>query len=99
MWDEAGKARASTTSERPTGSCHPAVEPVHVDNSFIRVARDGTGLYISPMGIVLALIIVGIVLLVFGIAVKAAAFLLWIGIVLLVIGAVMAVMRQVRNKV
>ncbi|UIK89591.1 hypothetical protein [Arthrobacter polaris] len=51
------------------------------------------------MGIVLALIIVGIVLLVFGIAVKAAAFLLWIGIVLLVIGAVMAVMRQVRNKV
>lgn len=51
------------------------------------------------MGIVLALIIVGIVLLVLGIAVKAATFLLWIGIVLLVIGAVMAVLRQVRNKV
>ena len=51
------------------------------------------------MGIVIALIVVGIVLLVLGIAVKAAMFLLWIGIALLVIGAIMAVMRQVRNKV
>ena len=51
------------------------------------------------MGLVITLIVVGIVLLVLGIAVKAAMFLLWIGIALLVIGAIMAVMRQVRNKV
>lgn len=51
------------------------------------------------MGLVITLIVVGIVLLVLGIAVKAAIFLLWIGIALLIIGAIMAVMRQVRNRV
>ncbi|MDQ6754259.1 MAG: hypothetical protein M3017_12855 [Actinomycetota bacterium] len=50
------------------------------------------------MGIVITLIIVGIVLLIFGVAVKAAMFLLWIGIILLVVGAIMWVMRSVRNR-
>jgi membrane-bound ClpP family serine protease len=54
--------------------------------------------YDRLMGIVITLIIVGIVLLIFGVAVKAAMFLLWIGIILLVVGAIMWVMRSVRNR-
>jgi glucose uptake protein GlcU len=63
-----------------------------------KVAQPKPGLYLREMGIVIALIVVGIILLVLGIAVKAAMFLLWIGIILLVVGAVMAVLRQVRNR-
>lgn len=51
------------------------------------------------MGLVLTLIIVGVILLILGIAVKAAMFLLWIGIILLVIGAVMWVVRGARSRV
>ena len=50
------------------------------------------------MGIVITLIIVGIILLFFGILVKAAEFLLWIGIILLVISVIMWVLRGVRNR-
>ncbi|HEV7169228.1 MAG TPA: hypothetical protein VGN49_14830 [Micrococcaceae bacterium] len=50
------------------------------------------------MGIVITLIIVGIILLFFGIFVKAAEFLLWIGIILLVISVIMWVLRGVRNR-
>ncbi|WP_417233263.1 hypothetical protein [Arthrobacter sp.] len=51
------------------------------------------------MGLVLTLIIVGVVLLILGVAVKAAMFLLWIGIALLIIGAVMWILRGVKNRV
>ncbi|MBM6622281.1 hypothetical protein JTF08_11740 [Micrococcaceae bacterium RIT802] len=51
------------------------------------------------MGIVLTLIIVGVILLILGVAVKAAMFLLWIGIALLIIGAVMWILRGVKNRV
>ncbi|MDN5812014.1 MAG: hypothetical protein ACTHZK_11260 [Arthrobacter sp.] len=51
------------------------------------------------MGLVLTLIIVGVILLVLGVAVEAAKFLLWIGIAILVIGAVMWVLRGVKNRV
>jgi membrane-bound ClpP family serine protease len=54
--------------------------------------------YDQPMGIVITLIIVGIILLFFGIFVKAAEFLLWIGIILLVISVIMWVLRGVRNR-
>jgi len=50
------------------------------------------------MGIVITLIIVGIVLLILGIAVKAATFLLWLGIILLIVGAIMWILRFVRNR-
>jgi membrane-bound ClpP family serine protease len=58
----------------------------------------GFPVYDERMGIVLTLIIVGIVLLILGIAVKAAMFLLWIGIILLVVGAIMWIMRSVRSR-
>lgn len=45
------------------------------------------------------MIIVGVILLVLGVAVEAAKFLLWIGIAILVIGAVMWVLRGVKNRV
>ncbi|MGP5071292.1 hypothetical protein ACTXI0_02685 [Arthrobacter rhombi] len=51
------------------------------------------------MGLVLTLIIVGVILLVLGVAVEAAKFLLWIGIAILVIGAVMWVLRGIKNRV
>lgn len=51
------------------------------------------------MGLVLTLIIVGVILLILGVAVKAAMFLLWIGIVLLVIGAVMWILRGIKRRV
>ncbi|GAA1362067.1 hypothetical protein GCM10009596_21100 [Arthrobacter rhombi] len=51
------------------------------------------------MGLVLTLIIVGVILLILGVAVKAAMFLLWIGIALLVIGAVMWILRGIKRRV
>ncbi|MGP5397583.1 hypothetical protein ACTXOR_14960 [Arthrobacter rhombi] len=51
------------------------------------------------MGLVLTLIIVGVILLVLGVAVEAAKVLLWIGIAILVIGAVMWVLRGIKNRV
>lgn len=43
------------------------------------------------------LLIVGIVLLLFGIFVQAAQFLLWIGIVILVIAIIIGLMRYIRR--
>lgn len=45
------------------------------------------------------MIIVGVILLVLGVAVEAAKVLLWIGIAILVIGAVMWVLRGIKNRV
>lgn len=45
------------------------------------------------------MIIVGVILLVLGVAVEAAKFVLWIGIAILVIGAVMWVLRGIKNRV
>jgi hypothetical protein len=43
------------------------------------------------------LLIVGVVLLLFGIFVEAAKFLLWIGIVILVIAIIVGLMRYIRR--
>lgn len=42
----------------------------------------------------LILIIIGVVLLVFGIAVSAAKFLIWVGIAVLVISLIMALVNR-----
>jgi membrane-bound ClpP family serine protease len=42
----------------------------------------------------LLIIIVGVVLLILGVAVEAAKFLIWIGIAVLVIGLIMSLMRR-----
>jgi len=44
------------------------------------------------------LLIVGIVLLLFGVFVQAAQFLLWIGIVILVIAIIIGLMRYIRRN-
>ncbi|MEU1971302.1 hypothetical protein ABZ477_06590 [Microbacterium sp. NPDC019599] len=43
------------------------------------------------------LLIVGIVLLLFGIFVEAAKFLLWIGIIILVVAIIIGLMRYIRR--
>jgi hypothetical protein len=43
------------------------------------------------------LLIVGVVLLLFGIFVEAAKFLLWIGIIILIIAIVIGLMRYIRR--
>ena len=45
----------------------------------------------------LLILIVGVVLLVFGVAVEAAKFLIWLGIVVLVISLVMALLGRGRR--
>ena len=46
----------------------------------------------------LILIIVGVVLLVLGLAVQAAQFLIWIGIAVLVVSLVLSLVRGTRNR-
>lgn len=46
----------------------------------------------------LTLIAVGIVLILFGVFVEAAKFLIWLGIVLLVISAVMSILRKAGGR-
>ncbi|MGF0114941.1 hypothetical protein ACQFYA_01270 [Promicromonospora sp. Marseille-Q5078] len=46
----------------------------------------------------LILIIVGVVLLVLGLAVQAAQFLIWIGIAVLVVSLVLSLVRRTRNR-
>jgi hypothetical protein len=48
-------------------------------------------------GLAVALLIIGIVLLLFGIFVEAAKFLLWIGIVIIVIAVIAWLMRYIRR--
>ncbi|WP_164861522.1 hypothetical protein [Microbacterium sp. CPCC 204701] len=44
------------------------------------------------------LLIIGIVLLLFGVFVEAVQFLLWIGIIILVIAVIMWLMRFIRRQ-
>ena len=45
------------------------------------------------------LLIVGIVLLLIGVFVKAAEFLLWVGIVIVIIAIIVGLMRFIRRQV
>ncbi|MFF1531313.1 hypothetical protein [Cellulomonas sp. NPDC058312] len=47
----------------------------------------------------LILIIIGVVLLVLGVAVEAAKFLLWIGIAVLVVSLILGLLRRGKNSV
>ena len=49
------------------------------------------------IGLVILLFIVGIVLLLLGVFVKAAEFLLWIGIVLLILAVIAGLIRYIRR--
>ena len=44
------------------------------------------------------LLIIGVVLLLFGIFVEAAQFLLWVGIVILVVAIIIGLMRYIRRE-
>jgi hypothetical protein len=48
-------------------------------------------------GLAVILLIIGIVLLLFGIFVEAAKFLLWIGIVIIVIAVIAWLLRYIRR--
>jgi uncharacterized membrane protein YtjA (UPF0391 family) len=47
----------------------------------------------------LILVIIGVVLLVLGVAVEAAKFLLWIGIAVLVVSLILGLLRRGRARV
>lgn len=47
----------------------------------------------------LLIVIVGVVLLILGVAVEAAKFLIWVGIAVLVIGVILSIMRKGRSRV
>lgn len=48
-------------------------------------------------GLAVALLIIGVVLLLFGIFVEAAKFLLWVGIVIVVIAVIAYLIRYIRR--
>ncbi|WP_172582803.1 hypothetical protein [Subtercola boreus] len=50
------------------------------------------------MGLFIGIIVVGIILLVLGIAVEAAKILIYIGIAVLIIGVIATLLRYIRNK-
>ncbi|MEF2976781.1 hypothetical protein [Subtercola sp. YIM 133946] len=50
------------------------------------------------MGIFIGIVIVGIILLVFGVAVEAAKILIYIGIAVILIGAIAALIRYIRSR-
>ncbi len=47
----------------------------------------------------LLIVIVGVVLLILGVAVEAAQILIWIGVAVLVIGLVLSIVRRGRSRV
>lgn len=49
-------------------------------------------------GLAIILLIIGVVLLVFGILVATAKFLLWIGIVIIVVAIIAWLMRYIRRS-
>lgn len=49
-------------------------------------------------GLAVILLIIGIVLLLFGVFVEAVKFLLWIGIVIVVIAIIVGLMRYIRRS-
>jgi len=53
---------------------------------------------VALMGLWLILIIVGVVMIVLGVAVEAAKILLWIGVVLLVVSLIMSLVSRGRNR-
>ncbi|MDF2443024.1 MAG: hypothetical protein JWR01_1227 [Subtercola sp.] len=50
------------------------------------------------MGLFIGIIVVGIILLVLGIAVEAAKVLIYIGIAVLLIGIIATLLRYIRNR-
>ncbi|GGF39345.1 hypothetical protein [Subtercola lobariae] len=50
------------------------------------------------MGIFIGIIILGIILLVLGVAVEAAKILIYIGIAVIVIGLIVALLRYIRSR-
>lgn len=50
------------------------------------------------MGIFIGIIVIGIILLVLGIAIEAAKVLIYIGIAVLIIGIIASLLRYIRNK-
>ena len=62
----------------------------------MHVRQAQSGRMIALAGI---LLLVGIVLLLFGIFVAAAKFLLWIGLVIIVIAIIVGLMRFIRRQV
>lgn len=51
------------------------------------------------MSLWLILIIVGVVMLIIGVAVEAAQILIWIGVAILVISLIMSIVGRGRNRV
>ena len=49
-------------------------------------------------GIVIAVIVIGIVLLLLGVFVEAAKFLLWIGLVLVILAVIAGLLRYIRSR-
>jgi membrane-bound ClpP family serine protease len=47
----------------------------------------------------LLIVIVGVVLLILGVAVEAAKILIWIGVAVLVIGLILSIVRRGRSRV
>jgi hypothetical protein len=50
------------------------------------------------IGIVVAVIVIGIVLLLVGVFVEAAKFLLWVGLVLLILAVIAGLIRYIRSR-
>ena len=50
------------------------------------------------MGLFIGIIVVGIILLVLGVAVEAAKILIYIGIAVLLIGIIATLIRYIRNR-
>jgi hypothetical protein len=51
----------------------------------------------SMIGIVIAAIVIGIVLLLLGVFIEAAKFLLWVGLVILILAVIAAILRYIRR--
>jgi hypothetical protein len=63
------------------------------------LARAGaSGQHQSMTGLAVILLIVGIVLLLLGVFIEAAKFLLWIGIVIIIIAVIAWLMRFIRRQ-
>lgn len=50
------------------------------------------------IGIALAALVIGLVLLFIGIFVEAAKFLLWVGLVVIILAIIAAILRYIRRK-
>lgn len=50
------------------------------------------------VGLFIALVVIGIILLIVGVAVKAIIWLFWIGVILLIIGIIGWILRYIRSR-